>query len=141
MEVSVCCAPTFPGFFLSSAAERCWASCSLLFPFTCFLLLRVWVCIHHLHAWCPWRPEEGISSPRVGVLDSCEPPFNVMWVLGIGPLTSRRTASGLSHESPYPSAPSFRVFFTSQPLSIKMCHFPLCFEFCFSQAYCILLFL
>lgn len=51
------------------------------------------------------------SAPlKLEFLDSCEPPFNVMWVLGIGPLTSRRTASGLSHESPYPALPPLGCF-------------------------------
>lgn len=42
-----------------------------------FLLFYVWVfclhvCLRHMHAWFLWRLKEGISSPRAGVIDSCE---------------------------------------------------------------------
>lgn len=30
-------------------------------------------CVCHVHAWCPWRPEEGAGSPGTGVTGICEP--------------------------------------------------------------------
>lgn len=31
------------------------------------------VCLHHLHAWCPWRLE-GVRFCGIGVTDGCELP-------------------------------------------------------------------
>lgn len=28
--------------------------------------------MYHVHVWCPWKPEEGIGSPRNRGLDCCE---------------------------------------------------------------------
>lgn len=30
--------------------------------------------LHHMHAWSPKSPEEGVRSPRTGVIDGCESP-------------------------------------------------------------------
>lgn len=30
-------------------------------------VLSVWMSVYHMSAWCPWRWEEGIRSPRTGV--------------------------------------------------------------------------
>ena len=46
--------------------------------FGCFVCM--YVC-----AWCLKRPEEGVSSPRIGVTDSCEPSCG-SWELNPGPL-------------------------------------------------------
>lgn len=35
-------------------------------------ILPTCMSVHHLHVWCPQRPEEGIGFP--GVLDNCELP-------------------------------------------------------------------
>lgn len=43
----------------------------LFYVFKCFCLH---ICLHHVLAWCPWRSENGIRTPRTGVLNSCEPP-------------------------------------------------------------------
>jgi hypothetical protein len=29
---------------------------------------------HHMHAWCPQRPEEGVGFSGTGVTDGCELP-------------------------------------------------------------------
>lgn len=48
--------------------------------FTCMGLLpvcaRKFICmsVSHMQAWCLWRPEEVIGSPRTGLKSSCEQP-------------------------------------------------------------------
>jgi hypothetical protein len=37
--------------------------------------------VYHVHAWCPWRPQEGVRSPGTGVANSCG-----CWELSSGPL-------------------------------------------------------
>lgn len=40
--------------------------------------------LYHVPAWCLWRPEKGIRSPRTGVTDSCESLYGCWtwtWVL------------------------------------------------------------
>ena len=45
----------------------------------CFALFYVHEClpthmyVHHTHTWCPWRPEEEVKPPEIGVTDGCEP--------------------------------------------------------------------
>lgn len=39
--------------------------------------MRVWPAylpMHHMHAWCPWRPQEGLSFPETGFTEGCEQP-------------------------------------------------------------------
>lgn len=50
--------------------------------------------VHHLHVWCPRKPEDSVRSSGSGVTISCEP----MCVVGIKP-RSPRAASALSHEA------------------------------------------
>lgn len=38
-------------------------------------VLHVPMFVHHVHAWCPRRTEEGVRS-RVRVTDSCEPLYS-----------------------------------------------------------------
>lgn len=35
-------------------------------------VLPVCVSVHHVHAWCPWEPEEGIGSPRTRDTDEIQ---------------------------------------------------------------------
>lgn len=30
--------------------------------------------VHHMHAWCLQRSEEGVRTPGTGVRDGCKPP-------------------------------------------------------------------
>ena len=30
------------------------------------------ICVHHVLAWCPWRPEEGVRPSGTGVTDAYE---------------------------------------------------------------------
>lgn len=39
--------------------------------------------VHHLHAWYPGRPEEGILFPKSAIVDGCEPLY-VGWELNLG---------------------------------------------------------
>lgn len=63
----------------------------LLFMHMCVLLACM--SMYHFLAWCPLRIEEGIESPRTGVLDGCEPPC--IWVLGIETRSSGRRVCAL----------------------------------------------
>lgn len=74
-------------------------SCLQLF---CFQLYLCFMCVtilptcksaYHIHAWCPWRPEDGVGFPRTGVTFSCE----LSCELGIEPGSSSRAASILNH--------------------------------------------
>ena len=47
------------------------------------LCVYIYIYIYHVHAWCPWRPEEGIRSPETGVTDHCE---LRCWGLNLSPL-------------------------------------------------------
>ena len=39
--------------------------------------------VYHMQSWYAQRLEEGIGSPRTGVMDDCKPPC--MWMLGMEP--------------------------------------------------------
>lgn len=54
----------------------------LMFSF-CFILFSIFICmsvslyfmyVYHMHTWCSRGSKEGIKSPRIGVIDGCEPP-------------------------------------------------------------------
>jgi hypothetical protein len=47
--------------------------------------MPVYMCLYPVHGWCPWRPEEGIGSPRTGVPDGNDPLCGY-WELNPGPL-------------------------------------------------------
>lgn len=58
------------------------------------------LCVAHVYR-IPWRPEESIGSPRIGVTGSCEPPLgsrSQVWVLCKGSKCSQL----LSHLSSIP---------------------------------------
>lgn len=38
----------------------------------CTGVLPLCLPIHHMHAWCPQRPEEDAGSPGTGVTEDCE---------------------------------------------------------------------
>lgn len=54
----------------------------------CMSVLPACTYVHHIHTWCPWRPEEVVWVPGTGV---------TMWVLGIKPGSSERTIGVLNH--------------------------------------------
>lgn len=37
------------------------------------LHLHVFVC--SMHAWCLWRPEDGVQTPGTRISHNCEPPY------------------------------------------------------------------
>lgn len=57
----------------------------------CVSVLPACLLMYHVHAGCLQWPEEGIIFPRIGVKDSCEPP----WILGIKPGSSVKVVSAL----------------------------------------------
>lgn len=32
----------------------------------------MYICLYHMRAWCPWRPEEVVASSGPGITDGCE---------------------------------------------------------------------
>lgn len=41
------------------------------------MCMSVWAAsmsMYHMHAWCPWKAEEGVGFPGTGVTDGCELP-------------------------------------------------------------------
>lgn len=56
--------------------------------------------VYNVHAWCLWRPKEGVRYLGAGALDF----MNVMWVLRTEPQSSARAASNLNYKatSPHP---------------------------------------
>lgn len=51
-------------------------------------VLPTWICACAwiwVHAWCPWRPEDGVRYPGTGVTDSCNRPWRC-WGLNLVPL-------------------------------------------------------
>lgn len=55
----------------------------LIFYFMHKSVLSACVSIYHICAWCSWRSEVGIRSPRIGVMDSYEPLYGY-WKLNPG---------------------------------------------------------
>ena len=55
------------------------------FYFICCECLPACMFVHHLHAWCVYRPERGNWIPGTGVLDDCETPCGY-WELNPGSL-------------------------------------------------------
>ena len=41
--------------------------------------------VHHMHAWCPQKSEEGVRVPGTRVMSICEPPCGCQ-ELNLGPL-------------------------------------------------------
>lgn len=82
-------------------------SCFCVFPIWFHIIFLyiycmwcVWVFCLHVHvctAWVqgPWRPGEGIESPRTGITDT----VTIMWVQRTEPLSSERALSALNAES------------------------------------------
>ena len=48
-------------------------------------VLLACVPVYHVHVWCPWMPEEGVSPFGAGVTDGCESP-SVFWEFSLDPL-------------------------------------------------------
>ena len=69
----------------------------------------VLVCLHHMHAWYPRRPEEGTGSPEIGVTDGCELPCRC-WESNPSPLQKQQVL--LTAE---PTLQSFTLFFYMGP--------------------------
>ena len=55
-------------------------------------ILPVRVSVPHMSGWSSWKPEEGIGSPRIGVIHGCEPPCR-RWELNLGPLQEQHHGS------------------------------------------------
>jgi hypothetical protein len=51
----------------------------------CLSVLPACASVHHFHAWCLQRPEEGVESSGIGVTDACES-SDGFWELKLGPL-------------------------------------------------------
>ena len=49
--------------------------------------------VHHVHSWCPQRPEDSVKSSGTGATDDCKP----LWKLGIDSGSSGRADSTLNH--------------------------------------------
>lgn len=85
-----------------------------LFLFTFTNVLPTFVSMHHMHARCPRKPEEGIRSLETQL-------WATMGVLGTQPSSPTRAASEcpslLSHHLSSPDRPLDRILFT--PLDIK----------------------
>lgn len=52
-------------------------------------ILPTCMCVHHVHAWCLGRPEEGVISPRTKVTDG----FELTYVLGMEPRSFAKAAN------------------------------------------------
>jgi hypothetical protein len=65
-------------------------------------VLSACVSVHHMHAWCPQRPEEGIGSPGTGV---------TMWLLAA--MLVLRTKPRHPEEQP--------MLFAAEPLPSPSC--------------------
>lgn len=55
----------------------------------CLSVLAALVYVHHMHAWCPRRPQETIEFPGAGLTDRCA-------VLGMLRIELRSSASAVS---------------------------------------------
>lgn len=62
--------------------------------------------MHHMRAWYPRKPEEGVGSPGTGVKNSCKPP---MWVQTTKPPVSYKKKKNFltSEPSLQPPGPLF----------------------------------
>lgn len=60
----------------------------LYFYFICVGILPVCISVHHMHALCPWRSEDGIESSGTGLTDGCDPPCGC-WELNTDPLEEK----------------------------------------------------
>jgi hypothetical protein len=58
-----------------------------------WVFLPVCICIYYMHAWCPWRSEEGVRCPGTEIIiDGCKLPCGC-WELNLGPLSPVLLAS------------------------------------------------
>lgn len=75
-------------------------------------VLCVCVYVYYGHAWyLRRRPEEGIESPEIEVLDGCEPPYGCCESNPCVPMSSRRTYStSLTNEPSFQSFWGFLLF-------------------------------
>ena len=51
--------------------------------------MSVCVCVHHIHAWCWWKPEKVIRLPGPRITHDCEP-LCVCWELTWSPLQGQQ---------------------------------------------------
>lgn len=40
----------------------------------CISIFLAFIPLHHEHAWCPWKPEQGVECPETGVIGGYEQP-------------------------------------------------------------------
>ena len=96
VQVPICCV-----FMYESGIRKEKVFC-FVFVLSCFVL-KIWVfglhaClpVHHVRAWCPWRPENTNKLPGTGVTEGYESPCGC-WEWNLGPL----------NEQPMPTAEPF----------------------------------
>lgn len=65
-----------------------------LFIFMCMDVLRACMSVYHVHAWFPWRPEEGVRHPR-HKLQTVVSSHNRYCEWSLGPLKSRHSVFNL----------------------------------------------
>lgn len=62
----------------------------------CIGVFSVCLSVHSMHAECPWWSEEGVGSPRTGVMDSFELPCGC-GELNVDPLQEQAVTSTTEH--------------------------------------------
>ena len=53
----------------------------------------MYVCMYSTYMQCPQESEEGIGSPKTGIIDTCEPPCGC-WGLNLVPLEGQQVLLG-----------------------------------------------
>ena len=67
----------------------------------CMNVLPAYMSVYHVHAWCPWRPEEGTGVPGTVVMDSCKLPCGVVnQTRGVGEIAWQLRALAVLAEDP-----------------------------------------
>lgn len=61
----------------------------------CMMVLAACVCVYHVCVWYLCRSEEGVGSPRTGVMGGCEPSCGV-WGWNPDPLKEQPVSPGIS---------------------------------------------
>ena len=93
----------------------------ILLHFLYYWFLCIWVFWLHVHCmcpWCPWRLKEGVRFPG----HSYRWFWATMWVLGIKPRTTVRTAKALNYKttSPAPHTLILKMWFPFIDLCVTM---------------------
>lgn len=78
----------------------------------CMGVFPICISMHHVHASCSMRPEEGVRSPGTWITDSCEVPGR-WWELNLGFLQKRPCSLLLGYLSRSPTP--INTFYTASP--------------------------